>query len=124
MNDSAPKVSLPRAPAGLQGPGRKLWRVVTETFEMRNDELLLLAAASRLADETARLETELSTSATMIAGSKGQDRVNPLFAEVRAHRLALGRVLAQLGFADALDPDGAMRSAAGRRMASVRWSGR
>jgi len=91
---------------------------------MRGDELLLLAAAAKLVDETARLEAELNTAPTMLPGSKGQDRVNPLFAEVRAHRLALGRVLSQLGLADALDPDGAARSTAGRRMARARWSGR
>jgi hypothetical protein len=114
----------PRAPNGLQGPGRKLWKTVLSGFQMRGDELLLLAAAAKLADETARLEAELSTSPTMVVGSTGQAKVSPLFGEIRAHRLAFGRILAGLGLADALDPDGSARSTAGRRMARARWSGR
>jgi hypothetical protein len=94
------------------------------TFELRPDELLLLERSCRLEDQVATLETGLAGAPLLVEGSKGQDRPNPLYAEIRAHTLAVGRLLAQLGLADAIDPDGATRSSAGRRMARARWSGR
>lgn len=120
MSDEA----LPRSPEHLQRAGRKLWKAVLTTFELRPDELLLLEAGCRLADQVATLEAELADAPVMVEGSKGQDRPHPLYAEIRAHRLAVARILAQLGLADAIDADGATRSSAGRRMARARWSGR
>jgi len=116
--------TLPRGPAGLKASGRKLWRGVVATFDLRDDELILLSAACRLADEATALEAMMETTTALVFGSTGQVRPNPLYAEVRAHRLALGRLLAQLGLADAGETDATSRSAAGRRMAVARWAGR
>lgn len=121
-NGTQPKP--PRAPAGLGGAGRRLWRSVVNGFELRPDELELLAAACRLGDEVTALEDMIVKSTPLTIGSKNQVRVNPLYSEVRAHRLALGRLLASLGLADAGDVDGAARSSAARRMVRARWSGR
>lgn len=114
--------TLPRAPAGLKTSGRKLWRGVVEAFGLRDDELVLLGAACRLADEITALEEMIGKSTAMIIGSKQQLRVNPLYGEARQHRLALGRLLAQLGLADAGEASVQARSAAGRRMAIARWA--
>ena len=40
--------------------------------------------------------TELTKAGATVDGSRGQPRANPLWAEIRAHRLALARLLAQL----------------------------
>lgn len=112
-----------RAPAGLETAGKRLWKAVTTEFHCRPDELLVLEAAARLADEIARLEAELKAGPTMILGSMGQKRPNGLFAEVRNHRLAQGRLLAQLGLEDAPGDRSMAKSNAGRRMARIRWSG-
>jgi len=112
----------PRCPPGLEPPGRRLWRAVTRGFELRPDELTLLEAACRLADEIAVLEAGLVGAPALVAGSAGQERVNPLYGEVRSHRLALGRLLAGLGLADADDDAGLKRSSAGRRLARQRWN--
>jgi hypothetical protein len=92
------------------------------SFELRPDELTLLEAACRLADEVGLLEAGLVGAPALVPGSKGQERVNPLFPEVRSHRLALGRLLAQLGLAEADSDAGLKRSSAGRRLARQRWN--
>lgn len=112
----------PRCPGGLNTAGRRLWRAVTHAFELRADELELLAAAARLADEIVTLEEALSAGPAMVSGSKGQTKPNGLYSEVRAHRLALARLLAQLGLAAAEEDAGQKRSSAGRRLARQRWN--
>ncbi len=113
-----------KAPPGLAKSGRALWAAVCAGFELREDERQALVASCRTLDELARLEAELAGAPVMTAGSKGQERVNPLFTEVRSHRLALKAMLAAVGLTDA-DADrlaGAARSSAGRKLAAQRWS--
>ncbi|MBI4498197.1 MAG: hypothetical protein HY689_09890 [Chloroflexi bacterium] len=114
--------ALPKPPTGLKAAGRKLWQAITADFELRADELTLLEAACRLTDELAAMEKELRGAPVMVPGSRGQQRPNPLLAEARQHRLALGRLLAQLGIDDAdAEQRGRARSNAGRTMARLRW---
>jgi hypothetical protein len=112
----------PSPPRGLKTAGRRLWREVRAAFELRADELRILEAACRLSDELAVLDKALRTAPALTQGSQGQDVMNPLFAAARQHRLALGRLLAQLGLDDAdAEHAGQARSAAGRRLARQRW---
>src|SRR5215211_3871689 len=90
-----------RAPAGLGSAGRALWRRLTEGLRLRSDELVLLEAAARTADELAELEAALAEAPATVAGSMGQTRPNPLYAEVRAHREALRRLLGSLDVPEA-----------------------
>lgn len=110
-----------RVPAGLNAPGRALWSDVQERYELRADEERLLEAAARTLDETARLERALKRAKPTVAGSKGQDRVNPLYAEVRAHRLVLRSLLVAVGLAEDDASAGAARAHAGRSLAAQRW---
>ncbi|MGC9543604.1 hypothetical protein [Streptomyces sp. UG1] len=87
----------PALPKGLRPPGRALWRAVTGDWELRPDELRVLEQACRTLDDEARLREELDQAAVMTAGSMGQPRVSPLFAEVRATRALLAKLLQQLG---------------------------
>src|SRR3954452_13883233 len=115
---------LPTAPRGLGVRGRKLWRDVVTEHELRPDELALLGAAARTADELDRLETELTTAEVVVAGSTGQERPNPLFREVREHRKTLAGLLRQLRLIES-DDDGVVPlhvTAMKRRAANVRWS--
>src|SRR5215218_7793271 len=115
-----------RAPAGLGSSGRYLWRRVTDGLRRRPDELKLLAAACRTADELASLEGELRASPATVAGSQGQPRPNPLFGEVRSHRETLRRLLGAL---DVPEDDAAVPrerealspSDRGRLAARARW---
>jgi hypothetical protein len=113
------------APDGLADPGRTLWGAVVGPYELRSDELPLLEAACRTADELRTLETALRGAEPVTAGSTGQERVHPLYAEVRAHRQTLKAMLAALGLTEALadagGDHGAERSHAGRQLARQRW---
>jgi hypothetical protein len=113
---------VPNAPKGLGSVGRRLWRDVASVCEMRVDEEQTLGVACRMADDLARLEDALSTSEVWVKGSKGQEALNPLFAEVRQARLALARLLKDLGIAEVED-DSLEKSSLGRRLAGVRWHG-
>ena len=75
----------PRAPAGLGAAGKATWRAVLGDFKVRDDELIVMVIpACRLSDEIARMEEELAEAPVIVAGSKGQDRPNPLLAELRS----------------------------------------
>jgi hypothetical protein len=117
-----PVYKQPRAAPGLRGAGRKLWRAVTNSFELRPDELVTLEAAARMADELTDMQAALIGASVLVSGSAGQETVNALFRETRSHRLALGRLLAQLGLAEADSDAGLRKSSAGRRLARLRWS--
>jgi hypothetical protein len=96
---------------------------VTSGFELRPDELTLLEMAARLSDEITVLQTVLAEAQPLVTGSKGQTRTHPAYSELRGHRLALSRMLGQLGFGDADADAGLKRSSAGRRLAGLRWHG-
>lgn len=102
----------------------RLWEAVLSTYTLREDERQALAAACRTLDELGRLEEALKDAPVVVLGSKGQERPNALFAEVRSHRLALRGLLAAVGLTDG-EADrhaGAARSMAGRQLARQRWS--
>lgn len=87
----------PPAPEGLGERGLRLWTDTLADLDMDPDELLLLEEACRLADELDEMGVLLANSAMLSTGSRGQPVANPLIREIRGHRLALSRVLRQLG---------------------------
>ena len=111
----------PRPPAGLSAPGRQLWRQIAGAFELEPDEVELLRQACRCADEAEDLRAALAAAGPTVTGSTGQVRPNPLYAQLRAHRETLARLLRGL---DLPDGKAAAPSAASRRAsdaASRRW---
>ena len=116
---------LPKPPRGLKTRGRKLWDDVVTDHELRPDELAVLAAGARTADELTGLETELATADVVVSGSTGQERPNGLFREVREHRKALARLLKQLGLVETNEDSGKVVplhiSAARRAAVNSRW---
>jgi hypothetical protein len=119
-----------RAPRGLGAEGRGLWRAVagSDSYNLRPDELCLLAEACAEADLIGRMRAELDGAGLVTEGSQGQPVANPLIAEVRQHRLLLARLLSQLGLPDGADAASAddelrrARSRLGRQGARARWS--
>lgn len=87
-------------PEGLGDAGASLWSDVLSVYVLQPHELRLLAVACRLADETEILEAALSDSEPVVAGSMGQPRANPLYAEIRAHRLSFLRTVGALALPD------------------------
>ena len=121
---------MPALPKGLRPTGRNLWRDVTGTWQLRPDELRVLEQACRTLDDEARLREELAQACVMTAGSMGQQRVTPLFAEVRATRALAAKLLAQLGLPDMDEQAGQdsrrewqARAAAGKRWNTARHGG-
>ncbi|MEX2106543.1 MAG: E3 binding domain-containing protein [Solirubrobacterales bacterium] len=114
------------APDDLGPAGRHLWDGITGEYQLRADEAAQLLAACRLADEAARMEAALDGADVVTTGSKGQIRPHPLVAELRAHRLAMGRLLSALGLVDPpLEGEGEIAgSVAGRKLARARWDRR
>jgi hypothetical protein len=114
-----------RAPSGLRGPGRALWRQVAADYELRPDEMVLLEQCCRSADLITRMESEAAAAGLTSAGSKGQPVINPVLAELRLQKIALARLMFQLGLPDA-DAGGVnldhARSTLARKAALTRWS--
>jgi hypothetical protein len=92
------------APDGLKAPGKALWREVTAGLTLRSDELAILAAAARTADQIAGLEKAATGSKPLIRGSRGQDVLNPLVPELRQQRALLAQLLSRLDIPE--DRDG------------------
>ena len=117
---------IPLPPARLRAAGRKLWCDAVRDFDFTFAERVRLASAAHLEDEIHRMETALAKTKTLVPGSMGQERPNPLFAELRAHRAAQSKLLGELVIDDAIGSTdaGLARSSAGRKMAGIRWHGR
>src|SRR3954467_9035371 len=94
---SAPKV---KAPAGLSARGRGFWRATIAAYELSDVETQLLTECCRLLDECETLRSAVEADGATVEGSAGQTRVHPALGELRQHRLALGRLLAQLSLPD------------------------
>lgn len=115
----------PPAPEGLGERGLRLWTDTLADLDMDPDELLLLEEACRLADELDEMGALLANSAMLSKGSRGQPVANPLIREIRGHRLALSRVLRQLGATrpGEDDQEHLTPSQRGRKAAMVRHHG-
>ena len=113
----------PTAPPDLSVRGRAFWRSTLGAFELSEVELELLKECCRLLDECETLRDAVDKEGVTVAGSTGQPRVHPALAELRQHRLALGRLLAQLSLPD-LDESALLSpaQARGRKAAQTRWA--
>ena len=103
--------------------GTALYSAVTGAFELNADELQVLTMAARSADDLDALEAALVGASVMVPGSMGQERVNPLYAEIRATRALIGTLLARLKLPDE-EADAAkseFNTARARKAAGVRW---
>ncbi|MBG0818200.1 hypothetical protein [Planomonospora sp. ID82291] len=83
-------------PEDLGDAGRVLWSSVTEDFDLGHAELPLLVEACRTADELVMMRRTLAAEESTVIGSTGQPKAHPLYAELRAHRLLLGKLLDSL----------------------------
>ena len=80
--------------------GRAFWRDTAAGFYLERGELELLAEVCRTLDEIDALAAAIARDGPTVPGSAGQTRTHPAINEVRQHRLALGRLLAQLALPD------------------------
>jgi len=110
-------------PKDLAARGRAFWRRTLDVFELSEVEMELLRECCRLLDECESLRVSVERDGTTVKGSTGQPRVHPALGELRQHRLALGRLLAQLSLPD--EDDKALATpvqARARKAARTRWA--
>lgn len=92
-------------------------------FELSEVETELLKESCRLLDECESLRNSVDRDGVTVCGSTGQSRVHPALGELRQHRLALGKLLAQLALPDVEDEHLLSPSQArGRKAAQTRWA--
>jgi hypothetical protein len=114
----------PPAPPDLSADGRKLWRDLVAVYDLRPDELPLLAEMARTLDDLEVMRAALRESGPVVEGSKGQPRRSPLLTEIRGSRLVLARLAGQLGLPDEAVAGGAPAAARSGTPASgpAAWS--
>ena len=115
------------APTGLDADGKALWSAITTDYTLRADEKVTLEAACRATDRLALMRDELAGMPLMLTGSTGQQVVNPLVAEIRAHEAQVSTLLAKLKLPDVPAAGsgpvvGDSRSTQARSAAQSRWS--
>jgi hypothetical protein len=116
---------IPRAPSGLGKAGRKLWRVVAGTYELRPDETAHLEAACRATDLAATIADELAEHGVTTVGSKGQPRASGLLKEWRDTMELRARLLARIDIPEAAGVwDNLSASQRARKAAIARWDKR
>jgi len=79
----------------LAETGSKLWRAVTDDYELDAHEELLLLEACRTADVLHSLSELVETEGLLDASSQGR-RAHPAVTEARQQRIVLARLLAAL----------------------------
>lgn len=116
----------PDPPATLRDRGRRFWLETVEAYDLRHDELQILAEACHLMDEVDDMRAALREVGPVVRGSRNQPRPSGLLEQIRSHSLAIERLLARLGFADSdaeAHPVPKAVSEAARRAAYARWRG-
>lgn len=116
------------APKNLGKEAKKLWKGVTETFDLSATELRILEDACREVDLIEKLEEALWDPANpqplTVRGSQGQPVANPLIQEIRQHRQVVKTLLGALKLPEepAADQSGSgNRSTSAREAAMARW---
>lgn len=114
-------------PAKMAPRGRRLWKDITEKYDLRPDEVRVLEDACREVDIIERLESELRDGPLMVRGSQGQLVSSPLVSELRQHRSVLAGLLRSLKLPDG-ESTAAQReqreSEQARAAARARWDRR
>lgn len=115
-------MTVPSAPEGLADAGRDLWARITEGYELSADELALLGQACRTLDELESIGSSLAAGPVIVHGSTGQPKASALFAEARAHRLVLAKLLDQLALpAEGEEVGKTPAQERASKAANVRW---
>jgi len=115
----------PAPPAGLAPRGSAFWATVAGSYVLAVAEVELLTEVCRSLDDVEALHRTVAAEGRTVAGSRGQPRAHPALAELRATRVVLGRLLAQLELPD-VDGESLPSpvQARGRRAARERWDHR
>lgn len=118
-------MSKPKAPTNLTAAGKSLWSDVVGKWDLRVDELRVLASACVAADMEAEFIKAWSELGRpyMSKGSMGQEVEHPLIGSIDKQAKSKAGHLRQLKLPD--EPgDHQTRAPAARAAANARWSNR
>lgn len=110
-----------KMPTKLGAAGRRLWKDVTETYDLRPDEFRILEAASREVDLIAKMEKAMEGQSLTVTGSMGQTVAHPILSELRQHRAIVKSLLGSLRLPDDEAKPTPERSTSARAAAQARW---
>lgn len=132
MTDGPEETTKPRKapapPANLAPKARKLWRKITEAYDLRVDELDTLEDACRVVDKIDELERIMRGDGLSLVNARGEVVMHPALRESRQQRALLLQLWKRLGLPDDVDahPENIpmtkeWRSARAAKAASARW---
>lgn len=84
-----------KTPAGLKAGGRKLWRSVTDDYELGEHELSILLEAARTVDALDELQRIVREEGVTNVSPQGV-RAHPALVEARQQRVTLAKLVASL----------------------------
>ena len=89
-----------RVPKGLEYHGIKLWKSITDEFDLENEphKRRVLFDAAKTADMLDSLEKGMEGQPLTVTGSANQIVIHPLIAEQRVCRALLSTLLDRLRF--------------------------
>ena len=111
----------PPPPKGLGKAGIEVWLSMTGRFTFHEGELQILRQLAAIVDEIAVMEGALAESGPMIEGSRGQQRLNPLYNQLITHRSVLDRLMVSLALPADGEQVGKRRSPQAKQAAQARW---
>jgi hypothetical protein len=109
------------APRGLKTAGKRLWANATAEYEFSSIEAELLKQLCRTVDEIEQLEASLRDGGPMVKGSRGQQVLNPVYAQLCAHRKLADQLAVALALPTEGEVAGQRRSAKAKQAADTRW---
>jgi len=109
------------APAGLGERAELLWHDITERWDLRVDELIVLESACREVDLIDRMAAHQESADLITVGSQKQLVAGPMLGELRAHRALLAAHMKQLNLPDEDGRKANKVSETQRANANARW---
>jgi Phage terminase, small subunit len=116
------RTQIPRAPAGLAGRGRALWREVHRNYMLDAVECELLHELCRVVDRCDQIQAELEGQPLMTSGSVGQPRVTPLLTALQNQQKLADRLASSLGVSMPNQAGATRGSGPKRKAAQTRWN--
>lgn len=91
-----PTPAAATTPDGLSDSGERLWRSISDDYDLDVHEQLLLLQACRCADRLDELAAEALANPITVINTKGDRITHPAIVESRQQALVLSRLLASL----------------------------
>lgn len=86
-------MTVPKAPAGLEQAGRRLWRAVLKAFDLEEHELALLRRACHVADRCEALQAVVDSEGLFETNRLGERKMHPAVVELRQQEILLAKLV-------------------------------